>query len=216
MTEPAHETRLLRRIEITTAVLLSLAGLISAWASYQASLWSGVQATHYAKASAKVTEASRLSIIDGQAFVTDAQIFMAWLDAAVDSDTPRMFFFEHRFSPELRSVFEPWRAQHPGDLARLKMDPNAPRQFPRPLHKEGITARALQRAADAEFAEGDKANAIGDRFVAATVVLSTVLFLGGISPLLQSPRIRMALLALATMLGITASAFMFSLPMAEL
>lgn len=216
MAEPAHETRLLRRIEITTAVLLSLAGLISAWASYQASLWGGVQASHYAHASAKVTEASRLSIIDGQAFAVDAQMFMAWLDSAANGDAARMNFFEHRFSPELRSKFDPWRAQHPGDLRALKMDPNAPRQFPRPLHKEGIEARALQNAADAEFAEGEAANRTSDRYVAATVVLSTVLFLGGISPLLKGARIRMALLALATVLGLGASVFIFNLPAASI
>jgi hypothetical protein len=210
------DTRLLRRIEITTAVLLSLAGLVSAWASYQASLWGGVQASHYAHASAKVTEASRLSIIDGQAFATDAQMFMAWLEAAAAGDTARMQFFEHRFSPELRSKFEPWRASHPGDLRALKMDRNAPRSFPRPLHPEGIAARALQRAADAEFAEGEEANRTSDRYVAATVVLSTVLFLGGISPLLNSPRIRMAMLALATLLGLGASIFIFSLPVQPL
>lgn len=214
MSEP--DTRLLRRIEITTAVLLSLAGLISAWASYQASLWGGVQASHYAHASAKVTEASRLSIIDGQAFATDSQIFMAWLEAAAVDDQARMQFFEHRFSRELRSKFDPWRASHPGDLRALKMDPNAPREFPRPTHIEGVQARALQRAADAEFAEGEEANRIGDRYVAATVVLSTVLFLGGISPLLNSPRIRMAMLALATLLGLGASIFIFTLPVQPL
>jgi hypothetical protein len=212
MSEPVDETRLLRNIEVTTAVLLSVAGLVSAWASYQASLWGGVQASHYAHASAKVTEASRLSIIDGQAFATDAQMFMAWLDAAADDDEARMTFFEHRFSPELRSKFDPWRASHPGDLRHLKMDRDAPRQFPRPDHKEGIQARALQRAADAEFEEGEQANRISDRYVAATVVLSTVLFLGGISPLLKGAKIRMALLALATLLGLGASIFIFSLP----
>jgi hypothetical protein len=212
MTEPVDEPRLLRRIEVTTAVLLSVAGLVSAWASYQASLWGGVQASHYAHASAKVTEASRLSIIDGQAFATDAQMFMAWLEAAAVDDDARMTFFEHRFSPELRAKFDPWRASHPGDLRRLKMDPHAPTQFPRPEHQEGIQARALQRAADAEFEEGEQANRISDRYVAATVVLSTVLFLGGISPLLKGARIRMALLALATLLGLGASLFIFSLP----
>jgi hypothetical protein len=212
MTEAAAETRLLRRIEVTTAVLLSLAGLASAWASYQASLWGGVQASHYAYASAKATEASRLSIIDGQAFATDAQMFMAWLEAASAEDVPRMNFFEHRFSPELRSKFDPWRARFPGDLRRLKLDPDAPTQFPRPEHQEGIRARALQAAADAEFAEGDAANRVSDRYIAATVVLSTVLFLGGISPLLKGARIRMAMLALASLLGLAACIFILKLP----
>ncbi len=212
MTDVDSETRLLRRIEVTTAVLLSLAGLASAWASYQASLWGGVQASHYAKASAKVTEASRLSIVDGQAFGADATIFMAWLDAAAVGDNQRMAFFEHRFSPELRSKFVPWRARFPGDLRHFSVEADAPNQFPRSEHKEGIRAGALQRAADAEFTEGDTANSISDRYVAATVVLSTVLFLGGISPLLKGARVRMAMLALASALGLAACIFILKLP----
>jgi hypothetical protein len=212
MSEPVDETRLLRRIEVTTAVLLSLAGLVSAWASYQASMWGGVQASHYAFASAKVTEASRLSIVDGQAFGTDTQIFMGWLEGAAEGDEARMAFFEHRFSPELRSKFDPWRKSHPGDLRQHLMDPNAPTQFPRPEHKEGIQARALRKAADAEFEQGEQANRISDRYVAATVVLSTVLFLGGISPLMKGAKIRMAMLALASVIGIAACFVIFSLP----
>jgi hypothetical protein len=212
VTRPGDDTILLRRLEVTTAVLLSVAGLVSAWASYQASLWGGVQASHYAKASAKVTESSRLSIVDGQLVGVDGQMFMAWLDAAADDDDARMHFFEHRFSPELHAKFDAWRARFPGDLRRLKMDPEAPTRFPRPDHKEGIEARALQAAAVTEFAEGDTANRISDRYVAATVVLSTVLFLAGISPLLKGARIRMAMLGLASIIGIAACVFIFSLP----
>lgn len=212
MTEAPDQLRLLRRIEISTAVILSLAGLVSAWASYQASLWGGVQASHYAHASAKVTEASRLSIVDGQLVGTDAMLFMAWTEAAAANDTVRMTFFERRFTPAMKAKFDRWRAKNPGDLRSLKMDPNAPLQFPRPEHAEGIQARTLQRAADAEFEEGETANRISDRYVAATVVLSTVLFLGGISPLINGLRIRMAMLALASLLGIAASIFIFRLP----
>jgi hypothetical protein len=212
VSEDDRDTRLLRRVEITTALLLSVAGLVSAWASYQASLWGGVQASHYAHASAKVTEASRLSIVDGQLVGTDTMLFMAWIEAAASNDMVRMTFFERRFSPEMRAKFDGWRAGHPGDVRVLKMDPNAPNRFPRPEYAEGIQARALQRAADAEFEEGEIANRTSDRYVAATVVLSTVLFLGGISPLINGLRIRMAMLALAAVLGIAASVFIFNLP----
>ena len=97
------ESPLPRRIEITTAVLLSLAGLTSAWASYQAALWGGIQASHYARASAKVTEASRLSIVDGQAVGTDTAMFLGWLNAAADGDEKRMI--RRHSSRSYRTVF---------------------------------------------------------------------------------------------------------------
>ena len=216
MSDDETQTVRLRRIEITTAILLSVAGLMSAWASYQAALWGGIQANHYAAANGKVTEASRLSIIDGQKVGTDMLLFTAWLEAAADNDISRMTFFERRFSPELHAEFDPWRAARPADLRQARPDPSAPQALPHPAYKEGLMARRLQKAAIAEFKEGDTANSVGDRFVAATVVLSTVLFLGGISPLLSHTRVRIAMLVLAGLLGIGASVFIFSLPAAAL
>jgi hypothetical protein len=207
-----EDPRRLKRLEIATAVLLSLAGLISAWASYQASLWGGVQAESYARANTKLTEASRLSVIDGQEVGMDVMLFMAWIDAAADNDALRMTFFEKRFSPEMKNKFLPWRAEHPGDLRQQKPNPRAPSSFPRPIHQQALTARALQAASAEDLATGDAANQVGDRYVAATVVLSIVLFLGGISPLLQSAPVRTALLGLAATLGLAASLFIFSLP----
>jgi hypothetical protein len=205
-----------RRIELATAALLSAAGLFSAWASYQASLWGGQQASHYAKASAKVTEASRLSIVDGQLVGVDGLMFKSWLEAAADGDEARMRFFEHRFSPELKAVFGPWRARYPGDLHQYSAAADAPNAFPRPVHAQGDEARALQRAADAELAMGEAANAHSDRYVATTVVLSLVLFLGGISASLTRPSVRWGLLALAATVGVGAVVFILRLPVAEL
>jgi hypothetical protein len=84
VTETPADAQRTRRLEVATAALLSAAGLFSAWASYQAALWGGQQASHYALASAKVTEASRLSIVDGQLVGIDGLMFKSWLEAASD------------------------------------------------------------------------------------------------------------------------------------
>jgi hypothetical protein len=204
------------RIELATALLLSTAGLFSAWASYQASLWGGVQASHYARASAKMTEASRLSIVDGQLVGTDNMMFRSWLEAAADNDQPRMQFYERRFSPALQSVFKRWRARYPGDLRRFGANPPPPASFEKPRHREGVEAAALQAAATAELAEGDNANATGDRYVASTVLLSLVLFLGGISPQLENLRIRRMMLGIATLIGLAAAVMILRLPVQTL
>jgi len=204
------------RIEIATAALLSLAGLISAWASYQASLWGGQQADHYADANAMTTEATRLSVIDGQAIATDTLMFLEWLEAAADGDERRMTFFQLRFSPEMQISFNHWRARVPADPRDAKINPGAPILAPRPLHPEGVEARRLQAEAARKFAQGDVANGNSDRFVAGATVLSIVLFIGGISPLLKDNRVRIGLLALAALIGAGASIFIFSLPAASL
>ena len=211
-----QEDQTLERIEIATAVLLSLAGLLSAWASYQATLWGGQQADHYAEANAMTTEATRLSVIDGQAVATDKMMFVAWLEAAADDDESRMTFFELRFSPELQKGYAEWRARVPADLRSAEVDRKAAGLTFIPRHPEGVKARRLQAEAAKQFAQGDIANGNGDRFVAGATVLSIVLFIGGISPSLKNNRVRIGLLALAALIGICASVFIFSLPAASL
>ena len=207
---------LLRRIEIATAALLSLSGLISTWASYQASLWGGRQADHYAKANAMTTESTRLYIMAGQAVATDKLMFIAWLEAAADGDEQRMTFFQLRFTPEMQKSFEQWRARFPADLRTAKVDRNEPVLGRLPLYKESTEAHRLQGEAATEFAQGDAANGNSDLFVAGTTMLSLVLFLSGISPVLQSSTVRIAMLTLAAAIGIAASIFIFTLPAASL
>jgi hypothetical protein len=204
------------RIELATAVLLSTAGLLSAWASYQAALWGGVQASHYAEANAEMTEASRLAITDGQLVGNDSMMFKGWLEAAADNDKQRMTFYERRFSPELRKVFLVWRARFPGDLHRYGADTAPPPAFLKPQHPEGIAARKLQAEAKAELAEGDRANSFSDRYVASTVILSLVLFLGGISPQMQNARIRKLMLVIAALIGVAALVMILQLPVQTL
>jgi hypothetical protein len=211
-----QDARTLPRIEIATAVLLSLSGLISAWAGYQASLWGGQQADHYAEANAITTEATRLYVVAGQAVATDKLMFIAWLEAAADGDGQRMTFFQLRFSPELKNSFEQWRARLPANLRSAEVDLNAPVVDLLPRYKESVEARRLQGEAATEFAQGDTANGNSDRFVAGTAMLSLVLFLAGISPLLKSSTVRITMLALAGVIGIAASIFIFTLPAASL
>lgn len=212
----ADSDRTARFVEVATAILLSVAGLASAWASYQSALWGGVQASHYARATAKTTEASQLAIIDGQRAGHDELMFMAWLSAASDGDEKRMAFYQRRFSPELRAIFLPWRARYPADMRDATVDAVPPKQLQRSEHAEGRAARALMAAAADELVAGDEANSHGDRFVASTVVLSTVLFLGGIAGLFRRNSVRLAVLGLAGLMAVAALLFLATLPTSSL
>lgn len=205
-----------RRIELATAILLSCAGLASGWASYQAALWGGVQASHYAVATSKMTQASALAIIDGQRNVEDIALFMAWLEAAAEGDAKRMAFYERHFAPELKTVFGRWRSQFPADLRTAEIRTDGPTGLPSILHSEARKALQLRRDADAAFAAGEAANDYSDHYVATTVMLAIVLFLAGISASLQRDQVRIALLILATLLGVAAVGTIATLPVQTL
>jgi hypothetical protein len=204
-----------RRLETVASIMLAAAGVASAWATYQSSLWGGIQASSYATGSARVTEAARLELQAGQKAGMDTALYMAWLSAAAADDRELMTFYERRFAPGFRKVFAEWRAQYPDDLrGQVRQGPAVP--LPRAEHPESREASRLREDASNLFSKADKANATGDRYVASTVILALILFLLGISTVARSERQRRLLVILAGGLGVAVLVFLLRLPVASL
>jgi hypothetical protein len=204
-----------RRLETVASIMLAAAGVASAWATYQSSLWGGIQASSYATGSARVTEAARLELQAGQKAGMDTALYMAWLSAAAADDRELMTFYERRFAPGFRKVFAEWRAQYPEDLrGQVRQGPAVP--LPRAEHPESREASRLREDASNLFSKADKANATGDRYVASTVILALILFLLGISTVARSERQRRLMVILAGGLGVAVLVFLLRLPVASL
>ena len=204
-----------RRLETVASIMLAAAGVASAWATYQSSLWGGIQASSYATGSARVTEAARLELQAGQKAGMDTALYMAWLSAAAADDRELMTFYERRFAPGFRKVFAEWRAQYPEDLrGQVRQGPAVP--LPRAEHPEALEASRLRQDASNLFSKADKANATGDRYVASTVILALILFLLGISTVARSERQRRLMVILAGGLGVAVLVFLLRLPVASL
>lgn len=204
-----------RRLETLSSVMLAAAGVASAWATYQSSLWGGIQASGYATASAQVTEAARLELQAGQKAGLDTALYMAWLSAAAEDDRELMTFYERRFAPSFRKVFDDWRAQYPEDLrGQVRQGPAVP--LPRAEHPESRDAARLRAEADDLFKQAARANATGDRYVASTVILALILFLLGISTVTRSDRQKRLMVLLAGGLGVAVLVFLLRLPVAAL
>jgi hypothetical protein len=204
-----------RRLDTIASIMLAAAGVASAWATYQSSLWGGVQASSYASASAKVTEAARLELRAGQKTGMDTALYMAWLSAAAKNDHELMTFYERRFAPEFKKVFDVWRSQYPADL-RGQVREGPALSMLHAEHSESLEANKLRAEASALFGKAEKANATGDRYVASTVILALILFLLGISTVARSWGQRRLLVIIAGGLGLAALAFLFLLPVAAL
>jgi hypothetical protein len=204
-----------RRLETVASIMLAAAGVASAWATYQSSLWGGIQASSYATGSARVTEAARLELQAGQKAGMDTALYMAWLSAAAADDRELMTFYERRFAPGFRKVFAEWRAQYPDDLrGQVRQGPAVP--LPRAEHPESREASRLREDASNLFSKADKANATGDRYVASTVILALILFFLGLSTVARSERQRRLLVILAGGLGVAVLVFLLRLPVASL
>ncbi|MFM1960622.1 MAG: hypothetical protein RL588_2139 [Pseudomonadota bacterium] len=211
----AEPTLRSRRLETISSIMLAAAGVASAWATYQSSLWGGIQASSYATGSARVTEAARLELQAGQKAGLDTALYMAWLSAAAEDDRELMTFYERRFAPGFRKVFLEWRAQYPEELrGQVRRGPAVP--LPRAEHPESRQAARLRQDADNLFQKANQANSTGDRYVASTVILALILFLLGISTVARSERQRRLLVILAGGLGVAVLVFLLKLPIASL
>jgi hypothetical protein len=186
-----------RLTEFAAAVVLAFASVVTSWSGYQASLWSGIQATDYNQANALRVESTRESTEAGQLAGLDLALFMAWVNAKASSNDRLAEFYSQRFRPEFRPIFDTWLATRP------LVNPQAP---PTPFALPGYRSEHQQRARELEsrskelFDAGHRANHYADIYISGTVVLATVLFFCGIIPQYRNSRVRLGLLGIAVLL----------------
>ena len=172
--------------DAVAAIVLSVAALMTSWASYQAALWDGEQASAYTRAGQTRVQASLLSTEDGQYQAGDLFLFTQWLNAYAARDDVLQNFYHERFRPEFRRAFDAWVLLQP---MRNPQAPNSPLVMAEYQPKLAQQARAADRRADELFEEGQRCNDISDAYVGATVVLALALFLGGIGQTFDRPHL---------------------------
>jgi hypothetical protein len=172
------DSRRAQRVTLATAIILAIAALMSSYAGYQSTLWNGVQATHYTRASALRVASTQAGLRAGQVQAIDAAIFLSWLEATSREETKLAAFYRARFRPELSAAFEKWRA-----LTRSRAAAAPATPFVLPDYHLAINdrANALEAQAKKEFDLGQAANDLSDSFALATVIFAHALFFGGVS-----------------------------------
>ena len=181
--------------EFVATVLLAFASVVTSWSGYQASLWSGIQATNYNQANALRVESARESTTAGLLTGLDVALFMAWFNATSSGNDRLGQFYSKRFRPEFRQAFDAWLATEPLTNAQA---PATPFNNYRPENAQH--ARELEDQSKALFAAGHEANHFADSYVLGTVVFAVVLFFCGIVPQFSDFRLRVTLLGIGVLL----------------
>ena len=183
-----------RRVEVLATLLLALAALATAWSSYQASLWDGIQSSDYSQASALRTRAAQQRTEANQLRLADLSVFENWIDAAIDGDTELADFYRARFRDELEPAFEAWNALDP--LTNPDA-PATPLAMPEYQLADDRAAEELDARADARFQAGEDANSHSDAYTATTLFFAASLFFAAVSERFSYQRARAALLGLS-------------------
>jgi hypothetical protein len=189
-----NDTPRYRWLEFIAGFLLLAAGVASAWNSYQAERWSGVQSTRYTHANALRVDSARASADADSLREIDVIAFSGWLEAYAAGNKQLERFYRDRFPAEFLPAFNKWFAAHP-----LMAPGSAPTPFSLPEYRLEATERAKKLEAEAVqvFSEGQVANEHGDAYVLNSVVLALVLLFAGISQQFNSPIVKVTLLCTA-------------------
>lgn len=199
------------RDETLAAILLAVAALATAWSSYQASVWGGIQAAQYNAAGGFRTRATRAAEQAARLQLVDVILFTKWLEAEAGRHPRLAVYYHEHFRTEFRPAFDAWRAS--GSEVAARTTP-----FERPEYKvsTAIESQRLDDAASRAVAIGHRANDISDGYVFDTVILASVLFFAGAVRPLVSARARSIILFIGLTLCVWALLRLVNEPVAKL
>ncbi len=197
-----------KRTDLWAAIILTTAGLLSAWASFQGGLWGGQEAEHFHRANAEFTRSSELSVVAGQREMEHSALFVAWLGAMAEGQTARSAYLERQFLPPFDAEFRKWRADLPADLRAAAKKVGRP-QFLGLLAQPANAARASAMLATEE---ANRTGAIADRYDRWTVMLAGALFLAGMAAVVQNSRAKQMMIWLAAGLTVIPMVALILLP----
>jgi hypothetical protein len=186
-----------RRLELAATVLLALAAVATAWASYQSSRWHGKQAQAQSASIAARVESTRAAGLANRQVGIDVALFTQWVDAYVRDESELADFYRKRFRDEFEPAFEAWAATRP------RRNPDAPLSpFALPDYRLAATGEADALEARAAAFSRNVGSYIqrADNYVLAVVLFAVSLFFAGISTRLHSTGPRTAILGLGYVL----------------
>ena len=193
MTSSVSDTLSDRRLELLATVLLAMAAVATAWASYQSSRWHGKQAEAQSASIAARVDSSKAAAVANRQAQIDVAIFTQWVDAYATGETELAEFYEKRFRDEFRPAFEAWIATKPLRNPRAALSPFALPEYKLAATKEADRLEALAAEAS-HVVRIDIQRA--DNYVLAVVLFAASLFFAGISTKLHSRSSRVAILVL--------------------
>ena len=213
MSEPrdvrAVQTRADRWVEVVSTVLLALATVATAWASYQASRWHGEQAKSYGRATAARVDSTRASGVANRQLEIDVATFIQWVDAHAAGNLELAAFYRRRFRPEFKPAADAWLATKPLQNLRAPLTPFAMPQYrlSAQARADRLEARASAAAADAK-ADVDRAN----KYVLCVVLFAMSLFFAGVSTRLRTERAEAAVLLIGCVVFVATLVWVATFP----
>lgn len=184
-----------RRLDTLSAFVLAIAAVATAWSAYQATRWGGVSIEDFNEANSLRTDSDRLTTQAGLQNVIDVTVAADWAMAASTRNETLAAELRSRMSPELSAAMDAWLK---GWRFGEPLPPGDAFSAGEYRTSQADQADALQRQADAKFADGRRANQHSDNYVLNGVLFALTLFFAGVATRFETRRHRRALVISAT------------------
>ncbi len=205
----AHDENHDLKLNIAAAILLGLSTIATAWCAYQATLWGGVQTFCLADANRASRSVFKNEIRADQTRALHAMVFMQYVSAISTSNNVMAAFYLQRIGGEFKPALDAWLKTNPFESTNAPPHPFAMPEYK--LHALEDAAR-FERAAAAKMQAAEEANVHSDDYVLVTVVLASVLFLGGVAGQFSSRRLKIMVFFIGVAMFIAGVALALSLP----
>jgi len=194
-------------LAIAAAILLGFAAVFTAWSAYRSSLTSDLVLKNYSEQQAATARANDAYIRSGQERQQELTLFV---DAAVEANKltdGNTAVFEYLtkgiMSKELYAAFNWWQEEPEETTPATPFVPQNPEFAGLPSQALLAKAKAKDKQAEASRVAAEAADSNSDRFDLANVFFAVVLFVAGLTTIVQRQSIQIGFLALSA-LGLVA------------
>jgi hypothetical protein len=181
------------RMQAVTALILSLATLMSTWCGYQAAQWSSLQSGLQSRADTAERQAAGDTLAGLQIRTQDGLILLEYWRLLRAGDQSSAATLESKMKPVLRSAVS--ASIRDGILS----NPSVVGPLHRPEYRLDVEVEAAARREDAGklSAQAAAAGQVSNEYVLLTLMMASVLFVGGVSTTFSRKRVRRVLSVIA-------------------
>jgi hypothetical protein len=197
-----------RLLDAWTAIILAVAAVATAWASFQASQWSGAQSDAQSASAMARSDAGRLASEATGDEIVDSQMWLSWLTATANKQVVRAQFYEDRFSPTLATAQKQWLSgvQLDANGDPVVVPPGTPMDLPSYVVPNEAKSVEVSAQAEQYLVVADEAAGNSTKFVLLALMFALVLFFASIATKFTVPKtqallilVSLGLLAFATL-----------------
>ena len=185
-------------LAIAAAVLLGLAATLTAWSAYRESLTSDLVLKNYSEQQALIASANDYFGRADQQEALERSLFLEWAVAISAGNTDAADYLVTVMSDELFTAVEWWRQEPEETSPATPFDASNP-------HFAALPSQVLVAEGEKGYAKADElrvaaeaADANSDRFDLANVFFAVVLFVAGLTTIVQRRSIQIGFLVLSS------------------